>query len=102
MLAPVLRPGQRIVLDNLSAHHSARVHQVISAKQCELWFLSSYSPDLSPIEPAFAKLKQAWRKAEARTHAALYDAITDTLPTITPHDARGFFFSCGYRLAASP
>lgn len=102
VLAPVLRPGQLIVLDNLSAHHSARVHQVIAAKQCELWFLPSYSPDLSPIEPAFAKLKQAWRKAEARTQDHLDDTIAATLPTITPQDARSFFLDCGYRLASSP
>jgi transposase len=102
VLAPVLRPGQLIVLDNLSAHHSARVHHLIAAKQCELWFLPSYSPDLSPIEPAFAKLKQAWRKAEARTQDHLYDTIAATLPLITPQDARSFFLDCGYRLASSP
>jgi transposase len=61
--------------------------------------LPAYSPDLSPIEPAFAKLKQAWRKAEARTLDDLYNVIADTLPTITPHDARGFFLDCGYPLA---
>jgi hypothetical protein len=64
--------------------------------------LPSYAPDLFPIEPACAKRKHAWRKAEARTHADLYDAITDTLPMSTPQDARGFFVGCGYRLAASP
>jgi len=101
VLAPMLQPGQIIILDNLSADHSARVSQVIAAKQCELWFLPSYSPDLSPIEPAFAKLKQAWRKAEARTQDDLYDVIAGTLPAITPHDARGFFLDCGYYLAAS-
>lgn len=98
ILAPALRPGQLVVMDNLSAHHSARVQQLITARQCQVWFLPSYSPDFSPIEPAFAKLKQAWRKAEARTLEALYDTIMATLPTITPEDAHGFFADCGYHV----
>ena len=97
-LAPALRPGQIVILDNLSAHHSARVHQLVAAKQCELWFLPSYSPDFSPIEPAFAKLKQAWRKAQARTVDVLYDTIADSLPTITHEDAMGFSTGCGYQI----
>lgn len=99
ILAPALRPGQVVVMDNLSVHHRTRVHQLIAARQCEVWFLPSYSPDLSPIEPAFAKLKQAWRKAEARTLDALYDTISTSLPTITPEDARGFFTDCGYHVS---
>jgi transposase len=98
ILAPALRPGQLVVMDNLSVHHSTRVAQLITARQCQVWFLPSYSPDFSPIEPAFAKLKQAWRKAQARTHDALYDTISTTLPTITPEDARGFFADCGYQV----
>jgi transposase len=97
--APVLRPGHRIVLDTLRAHHSAHVYQQIAAKQCDLWFVPSYAPDVSPIEPACAKRKHAWRKADARTLDDLYPVSADTLPTITPHDARGFFLDCGYRFA---
>lgn len=98
VLAPTLRPGQIVILDNLSAHHSATVRRVVAARQCELWFLPSYSPDLSPIEAAFAKLKQQWRKVGARTLAALYDTIGASLPSITRDDARSFFTNCGYRV----
>lgn len=59
VLCPALGPEQIVILDNLSAHYSLRVQQLAAACQCELWFLPSYSPDLSPIERAFAKLKQA-------------------------------------------
>lgn len=98
VLAPTLRPGQIVLLDNLSAHHSATVEHLITARGCELWFLPSYSPDLSPIELAFAKLKQTWRQAGARSIEALYDAISASLPTITAEDARNFFRHCGYHL----
>ncbi len=96
VLAPELRPGQVVILDNLSVHRSARVEQLIRARGCELWFLPSYSPDLSPIEQAFAKFKQALRRAAARTLDALYEAIGQALPTISPQDAVGFFLACGY------
>lgn len=99
VLAPALRDGQIVVLDNLSAHHSARVEQLIRARGCQLWFLPSYSPDFSPIEQAFAKLKTAWRKVGARTTEALYETVIATLPSITTQDARSFFTACGYQLA---
>ncbi len=102
VLAPVLRPGQIVILDNLSAHHSARVQRLVARRQCELWFLPSYSPDLSPIEPAFAKLKQAWRQAGARTLDTLHDTISASLPLITSDDAHSFFAHCGYRTCRSP
>lgn len=102
VLAPALRPGQIVLLDNLSAHHSVRVRQLVAARQCELWFLPSYSPDLSPIEPAFAKLKQTWRKAGARTLATLYDTISASLPSITSDDAHNFFTNCGYHTIPAP
>lgn len=79
VLAPALRPGQIVILDNLSAHHSARVQRLVAARACEAWFRPSYSPDLSPIEAAFAKLKQAWRTAEARTLDTLYATISASL-----------------------
>jgi transposase len=100
VLAPALRPGQVVVLDNLSVHTSARVRQLIEARGCELWFLPAYSPDLSPIEEAFSKLETALRRAEARTRAALEQAIIHALGLITPHDARGRSTHCGYRLIA--
>jgi transposase len=100
VLAPTLRAGQVVVIDNLSAHKSARVQDSISACGCELWFLPSYSPDLSPIEQAFAKLKNAWRQAAARTADTLVDTICTSLPTITPSDAASFFRDCGYQSQA--
>lgn len=99
MLVPTLRPGQIVVLDTLSAHTSARVAEAIAARGGEFWFLPSYSPDFSPIEQAFAKVKNAWRQAAARTPEALLDAIATSLPSITPADARSFFYDCGYHVA---
>jgi transposase len=96
VLAPALRPEQVVVLDNLSAHKSARVWQLIAAGGCELWYVPAYSPDLSPIEEAFAKLKALLRRAEARTREALEQAIAGALDQITAQDALGFFIHCGY------
>ncbi len=87
-----------VVFDNLLAHRSARVQQLIVAKQCDLWFLPSYTPDLSPSEPAFAKLKPPWRKAQARTVDVLYDTLAASLPTITLADAAGFFAGGSYHI----
>lgn len=95
-LAPALVPGQLVVLDNLSAHTHERVRQLIEARGCQVWFLPAYSPDLSPIEEAFSKLKTLLRRAEARTREALEQAIADALDQITGQDARGYFMHCGY------
>jgi transposase len=100
LLAPTLSPGQIVVLDNLSAHKGARVRALIAARGCEVWYLPAYSPDLSPIEEAFAKLKALLRRAEARTRAALEAAIAHALDAITAADARAFFTDCGYGLTA--
>jgi transposase len=98
VLAPSLREGQVVLMDNLSAHKGTRIAELIEARGCELWFLPSYSPDLSPIEQAFAKLKSAWRQAAARSVEVLYETIIASLPTITPSDARSFFRDCGYQI----
>jgi transposase len=98
VLAPSLRAGQIVVMDNLQAHKSARVKQAIEAKGCQLLFLPGYSPDLSPIEEAFSKLKTALRRAGARTREALEEAIAQALLTITAQDAQGWFQHCGYLL----
>ncbi len=96
VLAPELRPGQVVVIDNLSAHKSERVRTLIEARGCELWFLPAYSPDLSPIEEAFSKLKALVRRSEARTREALYDAIATALERIRASDAHGYFRHGGY------
>jgi transposase len=96
VLAPTLQPGQIVALDNLSAHQSARTRRAIETRGAALWFLPSYSPDLTPIEAAFAKLKALLRQAAARTAEALAEAIWAALAAITPADARGYFTHCGY------
>jgi transposase len=98
-LCPALRPGQVVVLDNLSVHKDRRVRQAIEAAGCRLAFLPPYSPDCSPIEPAFAKIKSTLRRVGARVQDALDAAIDQAVATITPQDARGFFRHCGYPLA---
>ena len=97
-LLPTLAPGKVVVWDNLSAHKSKRVQQMILQRGCELWPLPSYSPDLSPIEEAFSKLKGGLRRAGARTAEALLEASAKGLNGITAADARGYFTHCGYRL----
>ncbi len=99
ILAPSLHAGQVVVMDNLQAHKSARVRLAIEAKGCQLLFLPGYSPDLSPIEEAFSKLKTALRRAGARTREALEEAIGQALLTITAQDAQGWFHHCGYLLS---
>jgi transposase len=100
ILAPTLSPGTVVVMDNLSAHKSTRVQALIAARGCELWFLPAYSPDLSPIEEAFSKLKTLLRRAAARTRAALHAAIATVLNQITPLDAQGYFAHCNYGIQA--
>ena len=97
VLAPSLRRGQIVVMDNLSVHKSERIKELIEERGCELLYLPPYSPDLNPIEEAFSKIKRILRKAEARSREALVEAMGKALDAITTHDARGFFEHCGYR-----
>lgn len=97
-LAPVLGPGQIVVLDNASVHQSARLRQVIEATGAQLRFLPKYSPDFNPIELAFAKLKGQLRRAGARSPDALLAATKTALTSITERDARGFYQHAGYPL----
>ena len=99
LLVPTLQPGNVVVWDNLRAHKSARVQQLIEWGGCEVGPLPAYSPDLSPIEEAFSKRKTGLRRAGARTAEALLEALADGLRTITPSDARCYFSHCGYQLA---
>lgn len=96
VLVPTLRPGQIVVLDNLSVHKSARARALIEAAACQLVFLPTYSPDFNPIEQAFAKIKQALRRAGARTWETVVAAVGTTLTTITAADARAFFADAGF------
>ena len=96
VLAPSLRPGQVVVLDNLSVHKGEWVRQAIEARGCQVLFLPAYSPDLTPIEEAFSKLKAWLRRLGARTREALEQAIAEALTQITVQDAHGWFWHCGY------
>lgn len=100
LLAPSLRPGQVVVMDNLSSHKGSRVRELIEGRGCELIYLPPYSPDLNPIEEAFSKIKGLLRKAEARSREALVEAMGRAISAITPRDAEGFFEHRGYRLPA--
>jgi transposase len=100
VLAPSLRPGQVVVMDNLSSHKAARVRELIEERGCELMYLPPYSPDLNPIEEAFAKLKALLQRAGARTREALIEAMGRVLEAVTASDARGFFEHRGYRAKA--
>jgi transposase len=98
VLLPSLRYGQVVVMDNLlSAHKGERIRELLESAGCELLYLPPYSPDFSPIEEAFSKVKCLIRKAEARSREALVEAIGKALDAITARDARGFFEHCGYR-----
>jgi transposase len=97
VLVPSLRPGQVVVMDNLTAHKGSRVKELIESKGCELLYLPPYSPDFNPIEEAFAKIKALLRKAEARSREMLIEAMGRTLEMLTASDARNFFEHRGYR-----
>lgn len=97
LLAPSLRPGQIVLLDNLGAHKAADIRAMIEARGCEVLFLPPYSPDFNPIELAFAKFKARLRRAGPRTQSALDATITQTIDCIPPHEARAFIHHCGYQ-----
>ena len=99
-LVPSLQEGQIVVMDNLSIHKGQKVRQAIEAKGCHLLFLPAYSPDFSPIEEAFSKIKAVLRRVGARTQEALQEALIQALLTVTATDASGWFQHCGYPPAA--
>ncbi len=98
VLAPTLKAGQVVVMDNLTAHKGERVKELIEGRGCELLYLPPYSPDFNPIEEAFSKIKSLLRKAEARTREALVEAIGRAISAVSAQDARGFLEHCGYSI----
>lgn len=96
ILGPTLRQGQIVLVDNLSAHTAPRIAELLAARGCRLWFLPAYSPDLSPIELAIAKVKSVLRSIGARTMEALSQAVATALSQISKADAVAFFRHCGY------
>ena len=95
-LVPVLRPGDIVILDNLSSHKVRGVREVIAAAGATLLYLPPYSPDLNPIEKFFAKLKALLRKAATRRVDALWNEIGALLTTVTQEECSNYLASCGY------
>jgi transposase len=98
VLCPALRPGDVVVMDNLSSHKVDGVRTRIERAGAELLYLPPYSPDLNPIEKAWAKLKQLLRAAKARTKEALDQAIAEALKLISADNAKAWFRHCEYGL----
>lgn len=98
VLVPEPRPGDVVVLDNLSSHKTARARQLIEAAGAELWFLPPYSPDLNPIEMVFSKVKGILRSLACRTRESLWAAMQAVLDRVTADDAANCFRHCGYTL----
>jgi len=96
MLAPALRPHDIVMLDNLTSHKTAGVAEAITAQGAQLVYLPPYSPDLNPIEQAFAKFKAALRKAAERTREGLWQLIGQTLDRFQPQECRNLFKNAGY------
>jgi transposase len=99
-LAPTLQPGRVVVMDNLSAHKADSIRLAIAARGRQLLFLPPYSPDFTPIEQAFSKIKAVLRGLGARTKETLQEAVGLSIEAITPHDAVAWFAHAGYALPA--
>jgi transposase len=97
VLSPKLKPGDVVVMDNLSAHKVAGIRQQIETCGARLIYLPPYSPDLNPIELAWSKFKQFLRSAKARSDQALDQAVSDALKTISAENAAAWFRHCGYQ-----
>jgi transposase len=98
VLCPQLRPGDVVVMDNLSSHKVIGVRERLQQHGADVLYLPPYSPDLNPIEKAWAKLKQLLRATKARDSTTLDQAITEALPSITPNNATAWFRLCNYRV----
>jgi transposase len=98
VLAPTLKPGDVVVMDNLGAHKVTGIRTMIAAAGAKLVYLPPYSPDYSPIESCWSKLKTWLRGRKARTREALDEALTTIIPKISSRNAKGWFAHCGYAL----
>lgn len=99
VLGPQLRRGDVVVLDNLGAHKASRIEEVAERRGAQVLWLPPYSPDYSPIEQCWSKIKSYLRGAKARTAAALDKALAQAIKLVTKADIRGWFKHCGYSLA---
>jgi transposase len=102
VLVPTLRRGDLVVMDNLSVHKDERVAPLIAGAGGTLLFLPAYSPDYTPMELAFSKVKTWLRAAAERTQAGLEAAIGQALAAVTAQDAEGWFRHCGYSVPGQP
>ncbi len=98
VLVPQLRPGDVVIMDNLSSHKRASTEQLIQNAGAMLLFLPPYSPDLNPIEMIFAKIKQLLRSLACRSREVLWGAMQSVLDQVTPTDAANCYRHCGYTL----
>ena len=99
VLVPTLNPGDIVVMDNLASHKGRAVRAAIRAAKAKLFFLPAYSPDLNPIEQAFAKMKTLLRKADARTIDKTWRTIGTLLDCYTPTECANYFKNAGYASA---
>jgi transposase len=100
LLVPCLRPGDIVIMDNLGSHKSAELRRIIRAAGARLWYLPPYSPDLNPIEQAFAKLKALLRKAAERTVDGLWTTIGKLLDLFPPAECANYIANSGYPRSA--
>jgi transposase len=99
VLAPRLRPGDVVVLDNLGAHRAGRIEEVAGSRGAQVLWLAPYSPDFSPIGQCWSKIKTFLRGVKARTSDELDRALAQAIGLVTKADIRGWFKHCGYSLA---
>jgi transposase len=95
-LVPVLKPGDIVIMDNLGSHKSAALRRIVRAAGARLWYLPPYSPDLNPIEQAFAKIKHWMRSAQKRTSEDTWRHLGRLLATIPPRECNNYFANAGY------
>jgi transposase len=98
-LVPVLKPGDIVIMDNLGSHKSAALRRILRTAGARLWYLPPYSPDLNPIEQAFAKIKHWMRIAQKRTLEDTWRCIGDLVGTIQPNECSNYFQNAGYASA---
>jgi len=98
VLQPTLKPGEILVLDNLGAHRASRIEEIAASCGAQVLWLPPYSPDFSPIELMWSKVKAYLKKVKARTQAELEAAIAEALKTVTISDCQNWFRHCGYQV----
>lgn len=96
MLCPTLKPGDIVIMDNLSSHKNSAIRDAIRAKGARLLFLPPYSPDLNPIEQTFSKIKHWMRITQARSVDTVHNALADIINSITPQECNNYFRNSGY------